>query len=223
MLLAIEAASEGHMTAGVVTFSNQMGANGGAIARAVAEKLRYRYYDWEVLSQAAAEAGVSPEVVAVAAAERAPTFIERMMRRLAAASEEEPAPVPAGSRQSILSSEDYRQFIEHVVQQLADRGDAVIVGHAGQAILRDRAGVLRVLLTGSLESRAARLSAAQGTPVDQVKETVRQSDRQRADFFRRAYQLDWLGAGSYDVCLNTDRLSTELARDMIVACAREVP
>jgi cytidylate kinase len=211
------------MTAGVVTFSNQMGANGGAVARAVAEKLRYRYYDWEVLSQAAAEAGVSPEVVAVAAAERAPTFIERMMRRLSSVSEEETPPLAPGVRQSILTSEDYRQFIEHVVRELANRGDAVIVGHAGQAVLRDRPGVLRVLLTGSLERRAARLAGAQESRIEQLRETVRQSDRQRADFFRRAYQLDWLDAGSYDVCLNTDRLSTDLARDMIVACAREVP
>jgi cytidylate kinase len=212
------------MTAGVVTFSNQIGANGGAIARAVAEKLRYRYYDWEVLSQAAAEAGVSPEVVAVAAAERAPTFIERMMRRLASASETEDAqPAAPGQRQSILTSDDYRQFIEHVVRELADRGDAVIVGHAGQAILRDRAGVLRVLLTGTVERRAERLAAAQGVAAEQARETVQQSDRQRRDFFRRAYQMDWLDASHYHVCLNTDRLSVDLARDMIVACAREIP
>jgi len=211
------------MTAGVVTFSNQMGANGGAIARAVAEKLRYRYYDWEVLSQAAAEAGVSPEVVAVAAAERTPTFMERMMRRLAAASETEEAPASPAPRQSILTSDDYRQFIEHVVRELAERGDAVIVGHASQAVLKDRPGVLRVLLLGSVDRRVARLAAVQGSSPEQAKQTVQQSDRQRFDFFRRAYHMDWLDASAYDVVLNTDRLTLELARDMIVACAREVP
>ena len=71
------------MTANIVTFSNQTGAGGHAIARAVAEKLRFRYYDWEIISQAAAEAGVSPEVLAVAESEGSPGFLERMMARLA--------------------------------------------------------------------------------------------------------------------------------------------
>jgi cytidylate kinase len=212
------------MTAAVVTFSNQIGANGGSIARAVAEKLRFRYYDWEVLSQAAAEAGVSPEVVAVAAAERAPNLLERMMRRLAAAPDVEETPTPpAGQRQSIFTSDDYRQFIEHVVRELAQRGEAVIVGHASQFVLTDRPGVLRVLLYGSVEQRVRRLSATQGTNPDLARQTVTQSDRQRSDFFKRTYHGDWLDARTYDVALNTDRLTVELARDMIVACAREVP
>jgi cytidylate kinase len=212
------------MTAGVVTFSNQIGANGAAVARAVAEKLHFRYYDWEVISQAAAEAGVSPEVLAVATAEPQPTFIGRVMRRLiAGAPADEMTPPSPGSRLSVMTSDDYRQFIEHVVRELAQRGDAVIVGHAAQAVLRGHAGVLRVLLTGSVERRIGRVAATQGQGQERAKETVRNSDRQRLEFFKRAYHIDWLDASNYDVALNTDRLSLELARDMIVACAREVP
>ena len=212
------------MTAGVVAFSNQMGANGAAIARAVAEKLRYRYYDWEVISQAAAEAGVSPETLAVAVAERAPTFIERVMRRLSASPDADAAvPMPSGQRPSLLSSEDYRQFIEHVVRELAQRGDAVIVGNAAWATLRGQPGVLRALLVGSLDRRAQRIAENQGISAEQARAIVQQSDRQRGDLFKRAYQADWLDATSYDIALNTDHLSTDLARDMIVACAREIP
>jgi cytidylate kinase len=212
------------LTATVVTFSNQIGANGAAIARAVAERMHYRYYDWEVISQAAAEAGVSPEVLAVAAAEPEPTFIGRVMRRLiAGAPADEMSPPATGSRFSVLTSDDYRQFVEHVVRELAQRGDAVIVGHAAQAVLGQHAGVLRVLLLGSAERRIGRLAATQGEGANRARETIRNSDRQRTDFFKRAYRMDWLDASNYDVALNTDRLSVELARDMIVACAREVP
>jgi cytidylate kinase len=103
--------------------------------------------------------------------------MERMMRRLAAASETEEAPVSPAPRQSILTSDDYRQFIERVVRELAERGDAVIVGHASQAVLKDRPGVLRVLLVGSEDRRKARLAAAQGSSPEQAKQTVQQSDR----------------------------------------------
>jgi hypothetical protein len=213
------------MTASVVTFSNQTAANGATIARAVAERLRFRYYDWEVMSQAAAAAGVSPEVIALATAQRAPTLFERMMRRLAAVGDEtEDVPLtPPASRPSVLTSEDYRQFIEQVVRELGRQGDAVIVGHASQAVLREAPGVLKVLLHGSVQRRAERLVANQGISPEQARTTIEGADRQRSDFFRRNYHIDWLDASRYDVALNTDRISTDLARDMIVAMAREVP
>jgi len=209
------------MTASIVTFTNQIGAGGSLVARATAAKLRYRYYDWEVISQAAAEAGVSPEVVAVATAERAPSFLERMMKRLAGPEE---APVAAsGPRLSILASDDYRQFIEHVVQELASRGDAVIVGHAAQAILRDRASVLRVLIHAGNESRIARVRQLTHSTEEEARKTIEDADKQRSAFFNRVYHIDWLNARTYDLTLSTDRVSIELAKDMIVAAAREVP
>jgi cytidylate kinase len=212
------------VTAGIVTFSNQIGADGASIARAVAERLHFRYYDWEVISQAATEAGVSPEVLAVAAAEREPGFFERVMRRLiAGAPADEMTPPTTGPRLSVLTSVDYRQFIEHVIRELALRGDAVIVGHASQAVLKDHPGVLKVLLFGSRGRRAARISSVQGSTPEEAGLTIERSDRQRAEMFKHVYHMDWLDASAYDVALSTDRISVELARDMIVACAREVP
>ena len=54
------------MGASIITFATLMGSGGTSISRAVAEKLRFRYYDWEIIARAAQEAGVSPEVLAVA-------------------------------------------------------------------------------------------------------------------------------------------------------------
>ena len=212
------------MTASVVTFSTQMGSGGGRIARAVAEKLRYRYYDWEVISQAANEAGVSPEVLAVATSERPPGFFERMMARLAGLGAGEDASGEAAApRLSMMNSEDYRQFLEHVVLELGRQGDAVIVNHSGQVILRELPGVLKVLVTGSEKRRAARLVQVQGHDAERASQMVEDSDRQRGDYFKRAYHIEWLSMQNYDLALNTDHVSAELAADMVTAAARELP
>lgn len=212
------------MTASVVTFSTQIGSGGSRIGRAVAEKLRFRYYDWEVISRAANEAGVSPEVLAVATSERPPGFFERMMARLAGlGAGEDPASETAAPRLSMMNSEDYRQFLEHVVRELGDQGDAVIVNHSGQVILRDLPGVLKVLVTGSLERRVARLAETQGRAPDAARQTVEDSDRQRSDYFKRVYHIEWLSMSNYDLALNTDRVSAELAADMVATAARQLP
>jgi cytidylate kinase len=212
------------MTASVVTFSTQVGSGGSAISRAVADRLGYRFYDWEIISQAAQEAGVSPEVLAVATSERRPSFIERVLGRLAGfdAGDETSAAATIASP-NLLTSEDYRQFIEHVVQELGSQGEAVIVNRAGQALLRDIPGVFRVLIYGSPERRTQRFAASQGRDIDQVRRMIADSDRQRGEYLKRVYHLDWLTGTNYDIAINTDRVNHELAVDMIVTAAREVP
>jgi cytidylate kinase len=216
------------MAASNVTFSVQLGSGGFAIARSVADQLGFRYYDWEVTSQAAEMAGVSPD--AIAASERVPGFVERMMRRLSAApalsSEEavlEPAPSMVVSAVQSLTSDDYRQFVERVVRELADQGDAVIVGHAGQAILRELPGVFKVLILGSPRKRAERLALEQSISAEQAISTIKQSDRDRSELFRRVYHMDWLDAGVYDLCINTDVIPAEVAVDAAVAAAQSLP
>jgi cytidylate kinase len=212
------------MTASVVTFSTQIGSGGSRIARTVAEKLRFRYYDWEVISQAANEAGVSPEVLAIATSERPPGFFERMMTRLAGLGAGEDLSTAAPSpRLSMMNSDDYRQFVEHVVRELGSQGDAVIVNHSGQMILKDAPGVLKVLITGSLERRTARLAQVQDREPEAARKTIENSDLQRADYFQRVYHVDWLSMRNYDLAVNTDHVSAELAVDMAAAAARELP
>jgi cytidylate kinase len=216
------------MAASVVALSVQTGSGGFAAAHYVAERLRYRYYDWEITSEAAALAGVSPNDVI--AAERMPGFLERMMRRLGAVSTVsveggvfEPAPAMWTNVIQSLTSDDYRQFIERVVLELASRGEAVIVGHAGQYTLRNKPGVLRVLIHGSVEVRARRLAEEQAIDLARATQAVKQSDKDRSELLKRVYKFDWLDAGMYDLTLNTDKLSTEYVTDTIVDAARHIP
>jgi cytidylate kinase len=218
------------MPADVIAFSVQTGSGGYSIAHHVADRLSMRYYDWEITSEAAARAGVTPNDVI--AAERVPGFMERMMRRLGAISTmtiegspgfADPSPAVWNTAIQGLTSEDYRQFIEKVVEELADRGSAVIVGHAAQRVLQDHSGVLRVLVHGSHGKRAERLAVEQAVDLTKAEVMVKQSDKDRRELLKRVYHFDWLDASFYDVTLNTDHLSDDFAADAIVAAAKAYP
>jgi cytidylate kinase len=219
------------MTARIVTVSAQLGAGGTAMARHVADALGFRYFDWQVTSEAAALAGVSPEVIA--ASERMPSFMERVLSRLLAASavtgEESqvmlgPDPSVIATAVQSLGSEDYRRFIEHVVEGLAESGEAVIVGHAGQATLRGRPGVLKVLVHGSPKRRAERMVYEErAATVAEALKNVNDTDRDRLRLFKSAYHVDWLDPAIYDLCLNTDNLPPEQCADLVVAVAKAYP
>jgi cytidylate kinase len=217
------------MTATVVALSVQTGSGGFAMAHRIAEKLGFRYYDWEITSEAASRAGVSPNDVI--AAERVPGFIERVMRRLGAASAvsidgtavfADPSPQVWNTAIASLDSDSYRPVIERVVGELADQGKAVIVGHAAQYTLRDTPGVLRVLVHGSLSERARRLAEEQSIDLKRAETLVKQSDKDRSELLKRVYKFDWLSADMYDLTLNTDHLSFEFAADAVLNAVEEM-
>ena len=218
------------MAATVVALSVQTGSGGYAIARQVAERLGYKYYDWEITQEAARLAGVPP--TDVVAAERVPGFLERMMRRLGAISTmtiegspgfSDPSPAVWNSALQSLTSDDYRQFIERVVEGLALTGDAVIVGHAGQHILRNIPGVLKVFVHGSTEYRINRYAIEQGVPRTEAEGAIKQSDKDRRNLLKTVYHFDWADASQYDLTINTDHLTDDWAIEAVVGATKALP
>ncbi|HEX5370470.1 MAG TPA: cytidylate kinase-like family protein [Dehalococcoidia bacterium] len=218
------------MPANVVALSVETGSAGYAIAHQVADRLGFRYYDWEITQEAAALAGVPPSDVA--AAERVPGFFERFMRRLGAASAAsiesttgfiDPSPEIWDTALQTFSSDEYRKLIERVVKELAGSGDAVIVGHAGQYLLRDRPSTLRVLVHGSLAVRTQRLAVEQGISHEEAGAMIKQSDKDRRELLRRLYHFEWTDAAMYDIAVDTDRIPPEIAVEAIVSFANHVP
>ena len=216
------------MTAKTVTFAVQIGSRGFDIARLVAEKLRFRYYDWEVTSRAAAEAGVSPQTVA--ASEQRSTGLKRILEKLSAASSfvrdddtlEGPNTATMEAAIRTLTLDDYRVFIEGVVKNLGEEGNAVIVGHASQLVFKDEAGVLKVLICGSSKARAERLMQEEAMSKERALASVQSSDRERINFFKQVYKVDLLDASLYDITLNTDNLSPSAAGDLVVRTAESL-
>jgi cytidylate kinase len=147
--------------------------------------------------------------VSTVSIEGGPTFVD-------------PSPAMWNTAVANLTSDDYRPFIERVVNELADQGHALIVGHAGQYVLRDRPGVIKVLILGSEEARAKRLMREQNIDEKQALTQVRTSDRDRAELLKKVYKFDWLDSARYDLTINTDNISTDVAIDAIIAAAKNV-
>jgi cytidylate kinase len=206
------------MARNVVTSCAQLGSGGHEVAQEVAHGLGLRFYDREVIWRAAELSGVSPE--AIAGAERWPSLIERMMESLTTSAVVTDgyfmSPI-AGNGLTMRSSADYRALIEEVVRGLADEGNCVIVGHAGQAVLRNAPGVFKVLVHGAREARARRVARSEALALDAATQLVADDDCRRAKFFKCAYGMDWLGSGAYDLTINGSEIDTATAANWVVA------
>jgi len=208
------------MNTRLVSLSRQVGAAGEEVAQAVARQLNFRYIDYQVIQDAAEEAGVSPETVSEA--EHVPSLMTRILESLArtpsmpVAAWADPVPLAVSP---LFTSNDYRQFVDKVIRDLADQGECVIVGHAAQVILRDRFDTVRVLITGSTAYRRRRIVSGMGVDEKAAMRTIEKTDNERAEFYRRFYDTGWLRPCTYDLCINTDHLHPDQAAELISQAA----
>ncbi|MEK7215389.1 MAG: cytidylate kinase family protein, partial [Chloroflexota bacterium] len=119
------------MSRTVITIARQMGSGGDLIGSELAQTLGIGLIDQQIITDAAAAAGVSPETMMQA--ESAPSVLERMLEYLGQHTggldpltdfSMEGAFTPA------LTGDSYRGLIEQFVRKTAAESDAVILRHA---------------------------------------------------------------------------------------------
>jgi cytidylate kinase len=188
------------MKASVICISHTEGADGGAVGKAVADKLGYAFADDSIVSEAARGAGLFAESVSYAERKDAKRSIEVDFGR-------------------IEKTEKLRDLIKTAIDDVADRGNVVITSHAASYALADRDGVLRVFVTAPDDSRAARIAEAEGLDAKKAAKELSESDKGREAYLERFYGVKNEQPTHYDLVVNTDRLGTDGAAALIAAAS----
>lgn len=204
------------MSRSVVCISRAWGASGEEVGRLVAERLGLLFVDEEIITLAASRGGIDPEMVVDQ--ERRKSLVTRWLEYLGEAG----APLdgmPIRPDWNVPPSEAVREFIREAIHEVAERGDVVIVAHAASHAVGTAAGVLRVWITASPETRSQRLAAADGLSAEEAAKTIKSSDSARADYLKRFHGIGQELPTHYDLVINTDTLSADQAAALIVQAA----
>jgi cytidylate kinase len=207
------------MSHSVVCISAEDGAGGQEAAVVVAEALGFRIVDEDIVARAAVEAGVNQEVVADV--ERRKSLVMKILDGLGAAGTGS-AYAMAGPTVAVTGeppSQALMGLIRSVIEDSAATGSAVIVAHAASLALGDRDDTLRVLVTASPETRAARVQEALGIDEDAAAQAIKKGDAGRADYLKRFYGIKAELPTHYDLVVNTDKVSPRRAGELIVQAA----
>ena len=200
------------MTCRVVCISHATGAGGEEVGRLVADRLGFLYVDDDIVARAAARGGLSP--ADVADAERRRSLVRRLLEAVADTSEAGTSALAPG-----VDRDDVRVLVRETIELTAARGNAVIVAHAASHVVEPGDAALRVLVTASPSIRAERLGAAEALDAAKAAKAVKDSDAGRRDYLKRFYDVDDELPVHYDLVVNTDALSVELAAELIARAA----
>lgn len=183
----------------VITLSRELGSRGDDVAVAVAGQLGWRLVGRELINRAAREAGV-PEVALAEIDELGLLGVkpDRAALRL------------------------YRETVERVILEQAERGDVLLVGRGSQVVLGGRPGVLHVRIIAPLDARVRCVQERCHISAEAAAARVAASDRARAAFLRRHYGVRWDDPRLYDLVINMAHLSVEDATALICLAARQI-
>ena len=204
----------------VVCISHATGSGGSEVGRLVAERLGFRYVDEDIIAQAAAKGGVDPGDLADE--ERRKSWLARALDEFGRGASGEAwallGPMPPAPGQS-STSEELRALIREAIEETAAQGRAVIVAHAASHAIGGREDALRVLVTASPSTRAARVCKAEKLDAPAGSRAVKDADAARADYLRRFHDVDDEQPTHYDLVVNTDQLSVEQAAELVSSAA----
>ena len=221
----------------VITISRQYGSGGDEIADRLCQVLGYQQFDKRLITQAAAEAGISEKEVYDYSEEnhKVQSFLDRLFSRAALVSsgpmwgDISGTYVPLEEEQ--LSEEVMQSLVQKAIRSAHQMGNMVILGRGSQVLLQNEPEVLHVRIEAALEERIQRVKEQLKTEqqsyqadVDirrQAQDLIEQRDYASYDYIKRFYQANWINPLLYHVILNTSKLSLERATQLILDLVTE--
>ncbi len=205
----------------VITISRQYGSGGDEIAVRVCKILGYTYFDKKLLVKVATEVGAFDKDQIVDFSEDTYTmrnFMERLFgtRRVKVETWREDA---TGVRSSQIQSLDEAHgvaLVRSTITGVYGRGNIVIVGRGGQAILREQPGVLHVRIEAPLGARALRIKEREKITMGEATALAESKDLAAQAYLSKFFDIEWSNPLLYHITLNTGRWEIEAAAQIIV-------
>ena len=195
------------MSIKIITISRQFGSGGRSIAKELAQKLGYEYYDKEIIEQVAEKTGFSKEIVA-AKGEEAPG---KSIFSYGFEAQATPGIMNG------MTMNDYIWSVQRkVIKDIAESGKpCVIVGRSADYILRDYDSVLNVYICADMDFRKERIVKLYGETDKKPEKRLDEKDKKRAANHKHFTDLEWGYAPNYDLCLNSGALGIDKCVDII--------
>ena len=126
-------------------------------------------------------------------------------------------PSPGDLRVEALDEAASINLVKDTIVAAFERDNVVIVGRGGQAVLRDKPGVLHVRITAPQGARALRVKERDNIPLSQATELVRSKDQAATDYLQRFFGIHWENPLQYHLIINTGWWELEDASELIVS------
>ena len=229
----------------VVTIDGQIGSGGLDLGVQVARALGADYLDRLVLAEAAKRIGATVEALSQKEqetgrlGERIARLLQTLLERSAVAGSggdpyfgpgietilARPYEEISGATITRAQELDDERFIKattEVINDVAEMGNAVIIGRGGCVILKDSASVLHVGVVAELEDRIARIMEREHLDRDEAEKHTVELEKAREAYFKKFFKMSPLDPMLYHIVINTSIIGLDYAEGVVIQAARDL-
>ena len=203
----------------VITISRELGSGGRTIGRLLAQKLKVRYSDKELIHGLQQKFSLTTSGIENLKGQKKNWFTDFI--QLVAPAPDASLFVEAGSQyikefRADLTTDDIHEAEVEIIKAIADEGSCVIAGRSAVFVLKDHPNKLDVFITASMEHRIERVMKKQGLSRAQAIEVIDRVDKMRDNYIKRYTGKTRYDARNYNLAINVDELTEEEAADLIL-------
>lgn len=194
----------------VITIGRQFGSGGRAIGQKLAKKLSIPFYDKELISIAAKESGINPEIFKNVDETAANSLLYSLSMGLYNFN----GPLAMGD----LPVNDKLYILQHqIIKDLATKGPCVIVGRCADYVLKDNPHCINIFIHADIEYRKKRAITVHNIDAKRAESIINKTDKTRANYYSFYSGKKWGVTQNYDLCIDSSKLSDDQIVELICA------
>lgn len=196
----------------IITIGRQYGSSGRYIGELAAKELGIPFYDEELISLAAEKSGLCKEAVEKADERNASSLLYSLATGTSAMLHPTQYNMPVNDKLFLVQSD--------IIKDIASRGSAIIIGRCADYVLRDDKDVYSVFFHADEKIRAKKIAERNGITETEATSLIGKTDRRRANYYNFYTGNRWGDAKNYDMCIDTGKIGSEKAAELLVAYAK---
>jgi len=187
-----------------ITISREPGSGGKIIAKKLAKKLGFEFYDKKLINDICQEMGISPKIL---------KQIDEKPRSLV-------ADILQGAfNPNYISDVEYVRHLKNIMLKVGKKGDVVLLGRGSSLIIpHDKA--LHVRVTAPMKYRVEKTRKFEKLTKTQAIERINRVSASRRLFVNQYFNSNIDDPSSYDLVINTEEFSNDKSVELIIKAFR---
>jgi hypothetical protein len=182
----------------VITIEREYGSAGAEVGKHLADRLGWKLWDQLLTDEIARLMDCDSRAVEEVEEKRDPLYY-RLFKAFLRGSFEGSLNAP---RLKLVDADCVKDIASQLVNQIADKGQAVIVGRGAAYHLRQRTDAFHVFTYAPFEEKVRRLCEG-GRSESHAVELVESVDRDRKAFIKQQFGVDWPARPFFHLMVNT--------------------
>ncbi len=204
----------------VITISRQLGSGGSYIGQKIAFRLNLLFLDREIIQQAAERLNLDEKDVKQND-ERTRFLLSLLTPAAGEYSFTPPSPytgqlINTGDTGHRVKTSEIQQAEADIILDISKKQSAVIIGRAGNYILRDHPKHISIFLHANKAFRQQRIQDIYTLSEEDAVKLIDSTDKNRAKFVHSFTKHDMTDATQYDLTLDTGVLGLDKAEKIIM-------